>query len=88
MGSDLTSTIESLAEHVVSRGLGVPAIFLLELHKPLTSILHATSVVSSPLLRPLFGVKHYDALLGLLESRESIELVIQRIENLQEEARS
>lgn len=69
-----------LTELVVSRGLAMPAIFTLEMYKPLQSLFLNSTHLSAPLMIPLFGLKNYKLLLGVLESKNEIELLIQSIE--------
>ncbi len=75
--------IEQLASGVHRRGLSLPAVFALEMYKPLTTLGHAATLVSAPLLMACFGTRFYQALLKLLESREQVEALILRIEALQ-----
>ena len=74
--------LEHLAREVTRRGFGVPAIFVLEMYKPLMSLAHAGVAVGAPLLLPIFGSTMYRSALQLLESPEQIEDLIRRIEVL------
>ena len=49
-------------------------------------MLHAASVMSMPFIVPLFGSRFSRALLTVLESREHVEALIVRIENLRASA--
>ena len=73
--------IEQLASAVHARRMTVPAILFLEAHKPLTTLFHAAAVMSLPMLLPLFGAKARE-LPALLESRDNVERLIRRIEQL------
>lgn len=68
--------LQELAQSVRMRRLEVPAIFLLEMCKPLSSLAHSVGVMSAPLLYALFGAQNGQKLLSLLESRTSIEQLI------------
>ena len=75
--------LRKAAVEVCKRGLEVPAVFMLELYKPLTGILHAGSLVFVPLLTMLFGgAGAAEKLTAMLESREYIEQLIVEIEKL------
>jgi len=77
MGGDV---LASCAEAVVQRGLETPAIFFLEMYKPLTTLAHASIQVGAPFFIPLVGLTRYQQLLTLLSSRENIESLICMIE--------
>ena len=72
--------LSDLATIVRTRRLEVPAIFLLELCKPLATVAHSAGVMASPLLNALFGIRGGGKLVSLLESRENIEALIVLLE--------
>jgi hypothetical protein len=72
--------LDSFADGIVRRGLTVPAIFLLELHKPLTGIGHLVAEAFDPLTRCLLGSERAATVLKLLESRAHVEYVLTRLE--------
>jgi hypothetical protein len=74
--------IQSLAEFVVKRGLSVPAILALDMHRPLAHTMGAGVVVMTPILGPLFGLARMEQAKSLLTSRDGVECLIQRIEEL------
>lgn len=74
--------IQSLAEFVVKRGLSVPAILALDMHRPLAHTMGAGVVVMTPILGPLFGLTRMEQAKSLLTSRDGVECLIQRIEEL------
>lgn len=77
--------IDELARKVVARRLETPAILFLEMNKPVAFIAGQSMLVASPLLAPLFGpegVRKYSQLFG---SRDNIEVLIRRIEDLADE---
>ena len=69
-------SLELIAERIVGLGLATPAIFFLEMHKPLAGLVHGTAVAFDPLLGAIMGNVRKDALLKASESRESIEELI------------
>ncbi len=78
--SEERTSLDRLAAGVSRRGLEVPAIFLLELHKPLAGLGYLLAEAFDPLTRCLVGSERAGAVLKLLESRDNIEYVIKRLE--------
>lgn len=78
----LEALIEEIAQWVHHRQLHVPAIMLLEIHKPISFFVGQGLVFSATLLAPLFGAQKVQEFSRLLENRENIERLIQRIETL------
>jgi hypothetical protein len=77
--------IDELARKIVGRRLETPAIMFLEMHKPVAFLASQSMIAVSPFLVPLFGpegVRKYAQLFG---TRENVELLIRRIEDLSEE---
>ena len=73
--------IERLARAVHARRMTVPAILFLEAHKPLTSLFHTAAVMSLPMMLPLFGARARE-LPAFLQSRDNVERLVRRIEEL------
>jgi len=82
-----TAVLDGLVKAIAQRGLVVPAVFLLELHKPLVGIGRLAAEAFDPLTRCLVGSGRAEAVLKVLESRESVEYVIARLEDLGREHR-
>jgi hypothetical protein len=80
--------IDALAQQVVKRGLSVPAVLFLELHKPFAFIGSQAGIVFSPFLAPFFGFDRVDDYTQLLSERENWERLVERIEELAEESRT
>ncbi|MCB2231093.1 hypothetical protein KQH82_10295 [bacterium] len=74
------AVLEKLAHQVVKRGMTVPAIVFLESIKPLNYIGSQAMVFFEPIIQTVFNWKDYDALRLVLERRESIEILIQKVE--------
>lgn len=72
--------LPKLADLIEKRGLGLPAIFLLEMYKPLVGLAQNFSLVSAPLLIPLFGLNLYNQALKLLDNPANVEELILLIE--------
>jgi hypothetical protein len=83
-----TQLIDALAQQVVKRGLSVPAVLFLELHKPFAFIGSQAGIVFSPFLAPFFGFDRVDDYTQLLSERENWERLVERIEELAEESRT
>ena len=82
---DRDKLIDELARKVTDRGLQTPAILFLEMNKPLSFIAGQAMLAASPLLMPIFGAEGVQKYSQLLSSRDNIELLIRRIEDLSEE---
>jgi len=74
--------IEKIAADIHRRGLETPAILFLEMHKPLSFFASQTLIVTTPLIAPIIGFDRVRNAANLLESRDNVELLIQRIEEL------
>jgi hypothetical protein len=80
---DIQSITENFASEIVRRGLTVPAILFLEMHKPLSYIASQGAVVLSPFFIPFIGYDNLRILSRYIEKRENVERLICRIEELQ-----
>lgn len=81
---DNSALIESYAQKICSLGLTTPAIFLLEMHKPLVSVFHTAITFAEPVSVPLFGAERIRGVRELLSTRENVEALITRLEWLME----
>ncbi|MGH8016506.1 MAG: hypothetical protein ACREBV_09960 [Candidatus Zixiibacteriota bacterium] len=75
------SVLEKLAIKVVDRGMTVPAILFLESVKPLNYIGSQAMVFFEPLVQSIFNFKDYDTLRVALEKRETLEILLVKIES-------
>ncbi len=82
---DAEQLLEMAAQVVVKRGMEVPAILFLEMHKPLANLIGHAVWVTLPVWALFFGVATTNALGALLSDPERIERLIQRIEELSAE---
>jgi hypothetical protein len=78
--------IDGLAGRVVRMGLVVPAILFLESSKPLSFLGSQVMVFFEPFVTTFFTAEAYTRASRLMEDRENVELLIQRIEALEAEA--
>ena len=77
-----------MAQKVAQRGLFVPAILFLEMHKPVTFLAGQGLLLASGFLAPVFGPQNVQRFAKLLESRENIERLIRAIEAKQAQTNS
>ncbi len=75
-----TLLLGQIVTFVTARRLEVPAVFLLELTKPLSFITSQAVVLASPVLGALLGLATAEALYWVLEDRARVEKLIQSIE--------
>lgn len=74
------AVLEKVAHKVVERRMAVPAIVFLESVKPLNFIGSQALVFFEPIVQTLFNFKDYDTFRQALEKRESIEILLLKIE--------
>ena len=74
--------IDKLAGQVDKRHMHLPAILFLDMHKPLAFLAGQGILLSSGFLAPVFGPRNVQQYAKLFESRDNIERLIQRIEEL------
>jgi hypothetical protein len=71
--------LDSLADGLKKRGLAVPALFALELHRPLGNTLAHGVLGLTPLLAPVLGVQRMQQAAALLAEPGSIDLLLDRL---------
>ena len=84
---DDLALLDRLARRVVELRMEVPAILTLETGKPLSLIAGQTMVFFEPLVQSLFSFPDYRRFALLVERREVLEALVQRIERRADEAR-
>jgi len=72
--------LDRLAEGIVGRHMTVPAILFLESMKPLSFVGSQALYFFEPMVRALFTVPEYERFAALLERRETMEVLLVRIE--------
>lgn len=77
--------LEKVARRVVDLRASAMAIFLLEATKPLSFLGSQLLVFFNPIIQPIFNFKDYEEVTEMIENRDNIEFLIQRIEKLQDE---
>ena len=76
--------IGRIAELVVKRGLEVPAIMALEIHRPVAFVASQGLIVLGPLLGPLLGLERMQNVSRLLREPGAIDALIAHIEDCSE----
>ena len=74
------TVIDKVARKVVDKRMAVPAIVFLESVKPLNFIGSQVMVFFEPIVQALFNFKDYDTFRQALEKRQTIEILLQKIE--------
>lgn len=72
--------VNKVSSGIVSRRLSVPAIFLLEMNKPLVGLFREGSYLAAPLLLAIVGSKLFRQAQGIISTIEGIESLIKAIE--------
>jgi hypothetical protein len=77
--------VDDVATAVVKRRLETPAVLFLEMHKPISYIASQGLIVAMPFLGPIIGMDRMAKFSRFLQTRDNVERLIQRIEDLSEE---
>lgn len=77
--------VERLANFVIKRRMAEPAIMFLETIRPLNFIGSQAMVFFKPILTAFFSPKDYEKLTQILEKRESIDILIEKIKKTNEQ---
>ncbi|MEW6410853.1 MAG: hypothetical protein AB1483_00105 [Candidatus Zixiibacteriota bacterium] len=80
LGEEEDAVLDKLARKAVERGMSVPAILFLESIKPLNFIASQVMVFFEPIIQTVFNFKDYNSLRSALEKRESVEILLLKIE--------
>ncbi len=80
MDTDAIVDVKPLVDAIVNRRLVDPAIFLLEMSKPLVGCLREAYVFGEPLIQLLVGPQLASAMRGVLASSDEVERVVSLLE--------
>jgi hypothetical protein len=80
--ADRDALIDRCAHLVAERNMALPAILFLEMHRPLGALAAQSLILASGFLAPLVGPQRVRQMARLLESPDSVERLIARIEAL------
>src|SRR5262245_60932864 len=87
LAADELQLLDRLAQRIVELHLDLPAILTLETAKPLSLLAGQTMVFFEPIVQSLFRWSDYRRFAQVIERREAVEALIQRIERRADEAR-
>lgn len=73
------SLLDTLADGLKKRGLAVPALFALELHRPLGNTLAHGLMGLTPLLGPVLGAAKLQQASALLADPTAVDALIERL---------
>lgn len=74
--------IDAIARRIVGCGMEVPAVFFLEMNKPLAFITGQALLVGAGIFAPFVGLDRWNDFCQLMSERVNVERLIQRIEQL------
>ncbi len=74
------AVLDKVAKKVVEKSMTVPAIVFLESVKPLNFVGSQAMVFFEPIVQSLFNLKDYETFRTALEKRQTLEILIQKIE--------
>ncbi len=77
--SERDALLDALADGLKKRGLATPALFALELHRPLGNTFAHAILGLTPLLAPVLGVRRMQQAAALLAEPGSIDLLLERL---------
>lgn len=86
--SEREAWLDKAAEAVVRRRLEAPAVFFLELHRPLSFLSSQALIVAMPFLAGLVGADNVLKVSKLLEDPRNVERLMDRIEEKSVAARA
>ena len=76
--------LDRAAGFVLKKGMATPAILFLESMRPLNFMGSQVMIFLQPIVASFFSTREYEQLAQILERRESIGLLIERIEERQD----
>ncbi|MHC4644558.1 MAG: hypothetical protein ACYTBJ_03580 [Planctomycetota bacterium] len=80
------AVLEKLAGRINRHGMTLPAVVFLESVKPLGFVAGQAMVFFRPFVSAFFDTAEYDLLASMLEDRNTIEILLNRIEALGQKA--
>lgn len=72
--------LREIAGEISKRGMDIPAIFFLEMYKPMTGLLNAGLDASAPIVESIFGWSKFNFAQRVFGSRDNVEKLICLIE--------
>ena len=77
---DEAALLDRLAKRVVSLRMTAPAVFMLESMRPMNFVASQAMLFFAPIVRGFFGPPDYDRIQTILERRECVDWLVDRIE--------
>ena len=77
----ISKMVCDMSDKIVKKGLAVPGIAFLELHKPLANVSAHMMIMASPLYSPFLGFEVVDQYSQFFRSRDNIERLICALED-------
>jgi len=84
---DGEALLDQIAAAVVRRGFATPAVFFLELNRPLAFLAGQATHVLAPFLAPLVGIAKMQEVARVLNDPRSIDRLLERIDRHEREPR-
>jgi hypothetical protein len=79
---DRDELIANSARRIVASGMEVPAVFALEMCRPLAFVAGQSLLVSAPFLAPIVGLDRLNQFSEMMGDRQNVERLLCRIEEL------
>lgn len=80
--------LDAVAKRVVGMRLAVPAVFFLESTKPLSFLGSQLLIFLQPFVQAFLTIRSYERFSHMMEDRQNVENLIQRMELMDEEVRA
>jgi len=77
--------LDKIAKKIAYLGLSTPAIFFIEMHKPMNFLGSQLLVFLEPILWGFFNSDEFRRFALILEKRDTLEVLLRRIEELEED---
>lgn len=84
---EIDRLVERLASEIARRGMEAPAVFFLEMQKPIANVSGHAAIAFSPFLIPFFGFDAVNDYSRLLRDRRCVDRLIDRIVAMQAEGK-
>ncbi len=78
--ADVDELIDWAAAKICAKRLELPATIFLEMHLPVSGLLHSAALLGQPILSPLFGLERFERLVALVGDRQQLRRLIERIQ--------
>ena len=85
LGEKELALLEKLAKRIGQYRMALPAIIFLESIKPLSFVASQAMVFFKPFISAFFNTKEYDLLASMLEDRNTVDILLGRIEALEQD---